>query len=129
MNKLTDNLLIKRVLSLDLPSNDCAVFGTGCMFAHGLKDLRDDIDLIARDSAWEKAKTLGKSSIPGSGVGEVVALDNGMVEVFNKWFPGDWNVDELIDTAEVIEGLRFVTLENVIKWKRLMARPKDFEHI
>jgi len=38
-------------------------------------------------------------------------------------------IDTLIDTAEEFEGIKFVTLENVLRWKKLMGRPKDLEHI
>jgi hypothetical protein len=38
-------------------------------------------------------------------------------------------VDRLIDTADVIDGLRFVTLALVLAWKRESLRPKDLADI
>lgn len=127
MINITNNSLIKKLLLLNLPKDDYAVFGSGPMFAHGIKELRD-VDLIARGKAWEKAERIGrveKAKIRG---GKVVYVDN-EIEIFNFWGPGKWDIDDLIDSAEIFEGIRFVKLGNVLKWKRLIARPKDFEHI
>ena len=51
--------------------------------------------------------------------------NNGVIEIFNKWVPGEWNENELIDSAEMIDGVPFVPLEKVIIWKRRMNREKD----
>jgi len=57
MTQVNNHPLIKKLLSLDLPPEDYAVFGSGPMFAHGIKDLGHDIDVIARKKAWKKALT------------------------------------------------------------------------
>jgi len=36
-------------------------------------------------------------------------------------------VNKLIDEAEEIDGIRFVRLEEFLRWKNLMGREKDFE--
>ena len=38
-------------------------------------------------------------------------------------------MDELIDTAETIEGLPFVRLEHVVAYKRIRASAKDQVHL
>jgi len=126
---MTSDDLLKLLKSLDLPTEDYAVFGSGPMYIHGLKDIGHDIDLIARDLAWEKAKELGKTEEMRLNKGEVITLFNGAIEIFNTWTSSNWNIDELIDTAEIIDGIRWVKLENVLKWKKEMSREKDLEHI
>lgn len=118
--------------SLKLPANDFAIFGSGPMYAYGLKDLDNDLDIIARGKAWEKALELGavdQNAFHGLGK---VELADGKIEITNYWFddlqPGVWDVDELIDNAVIIDGLKYVTLENVLKWKKLFGRPKDLAH-
>lgn len=123
------NPLIQTLLSLELPTDDYAVFGSGTMFAYGIKDLGHDIDLIARGKAWEKALTLGNAETTKLGGHKVVTLFDGEVEIFNGWTSGEWDIDVLIDTADIIDGIRFVTLANVVKWKKEMGRDKDLEHI
>ena len=126
---ITDNPLIKKLLTLDLPKEDYAIFGSGPMAAHGIKDLGRDVDLIARGKAWEKACELGTPQEANLSDNKVVELFDGEIEIFNGWAPGEWDPDTLIDGAEEIEGLRFVTLSDVIKWKEMMGREKDFQHI
>lgn len=126
---IKDHPLIQKLLTLHLPEQDFAVMGGGCLFAAGLKDLNHDIDLIAIDSAWDKAATLGQITPTKSNLGKVITFFDGEVEVFNQWFPGEWNLRQLIDEADIKEGIRFVKLKEVLKWKRLFNRPKDQEHI
>lgn len=107
-----------------MPTGDFAVFGSGPLVAHGLKADLSDIDLIARGLAWKQALHLGK--VEDSALGDPkVVLSGGKIEVFGKWGPGNWNVDELIDGADLVDGIRFVRLEQVLAWKKIMDRPKD----
>lgn len=130
---MTDqNSILDYLRSLELPTEDFAIFGSGPMYAHGLKDLDNDLDIIARGKAWDKALTLGavdKNAFHGLGK---VELADGKIEITNYWFddlqPGVWDINELIDTAETVDGLKYVTLENVLKWKKLFGRPKDLVH-
>ena len=46
-NRITQNPLIKKLFSLNLPKEDFAVFGSGPMFAHGLIDDLKDLEVIA----------------------------------------------------------------------------------
>lgn len=121
--------LIQNLLSLNLALEDFAVFGSGPMFAHGIKDLGGDLDLIARGRAWEKASVIKQPVAAKSGTGEVIELFDGLLEIFDIWGPGEWDVNRLIDDAEIIDGIRFVRLPEVLKWKKLMNRDKDMEHI
>jgi hypothetical protein len=45
--------------------------------------------------------------------------------VYQDWYPGKWNIDELIETAEVIDGIAFVHLRTVIEWEKIMGREKN----
>jgi len=46
-----------------------------------------------------------------------------------KWGIGDFDVDELIDTAEMIDSLPFVRLEHVISYKKIRSSGKDLLHL
>lgn len=121
--------LLNLLRSLKLPPSDYAVFGSGPMYIRGIKDLGHDLDIIARDKAWEVACKISDPKPTQSGNGEVVEINGGEIEIFKQWWPGEWDVDELIDSAETFEGIKYVTLENVVKWKKLMGRDKDLDHI
>jgi len=129
MSKIKNHPLFQKLLSLNLFVEDFAVFGGGPMFAHGIKWTGHDLDIIARGKAWEQASKMGEVKKAKLGKGSVVELFDGTVEIFNDWSPGLWDINELINAAEYIEGIKFVTLENVIKYKKIYNRPKDLEQI
>jgi hypothetical protein len=129
MDQLPQNELFALVISAGLPVVDFALMGSAMMYVKGLRSGIKDIDIIARDSAWEKAKELGAVQVPASGTGEWISLFDGKVNIYNKWAPGEWDTDMLIDSAEEIGGLRFVTLENVRAWKKIYNREKDLADI
>lgn len=121
------NSLIERLRSFDLPTEDFAIFGSGPMMAHGIKESHD-LDIISRGAAWEKAQTLAEVKKSQSG-GKVVELAGGLIELFPDWPDGEWDINRLIDEAEVIDGIRFVRLKEVLQWKRNRNAPKDPGHI
>jgi hypothetical protein len=123
--ELTRSPLILKLISLQLPNSDFAIFGSGPMVAYGLKKIISDLDIIARGEAWRRAVMLASPRRATSGRGRVVKLFDGEIEIFDDWTPQGWNIDRLIDRATMIEGIRFVRLEDVLNWKRQMNRPKD----
>lgn len=47
------------------------------------------------------------------------------VEVLTEWMPGIWNIEDLIKNADIIDGLAFVKLEEVLRWKKMRGKEKD----
>src|SRR5579864_4636766 len=112
--------LFQKLLSLNLPPEDFAVFGSGPMFVHGLRAAIADLNVIARGKAWQQAHALGEEQVAHSGLGKAIlpkAADG--IQIYNAWGPGTWTADDLIDTSEIIDGIRFVTLDKVAYWKGL----------
>lgn len=120
--------IFKKLLSLELNPEDYLVFGSTPMWLYGLKDLSSDIDILARGEAWSKAITLGNVETPASGKSKVVRFFGSDIEIFDGWYPGEWNIDDLISNAIIIESIRFASLDDVLKWKKAFGREKDLEH-
>ena len=115
---------IRRVESLALPSPDYAVFGSGPLLAHGLVASVNDVNILARGAARERAKDLGTPQrAPGGD--ERVRLED--TEIFNGWLGLD--VDAVIDGAELTNGLPFARLTDVVAFKKRLNRPKDEAHL
>ena len=93
------------------------------MWMRGIRE-SNDLDVICRGSAWEQAQTHGKVQIKENGL-ECVRFAEGNIEIYRDWDPGKWNIDELIDTAEIVDGIPFARLDFVIDWKKKMGREKD----
>lgn len=125
---LPQHALIERLRALGLPPDDFVLFGSVPMWVKGLKTLYD-IEIVARGSAWERVCSMGTPKSSRFGVGDIVELEGGLIEVYNGWGPGEWDVHALIDDAEVIDGFRVAKLEHVMRWKRTLGRPKDLEYV
>lgn len=75
--------------------------------------------------AWEQATRLGTvREAPGGD--PVVRLEAGAIEIFGGWLGRDTRA--IIERAEVIDGVPFARLEDVLAFKRSYGHPKDLEH-
>jgi hypothetical protein len=123
-----DRDLFDLLRSLELPPNDHAVFGSGPLIIRGIIEATNDLDVISRGRAWERALSVGELVSLQDGA-RIVSCFDGAVTVGRSWAYGDFEIDELIDTAEVIDGIPFVRLEHVVRYKEIAARPKDLTHL
>ena len=114
--------------SLELPMGDYAVFGSGSLIVRGIIEATNDLDVVSRGPAWERAASVGELvSLPDGAT--IVSCFDGAVTIGRNWAYGDFDIDELIDTAEVIDDLPFVRLEHVVRYKEIATRPKDLAHL
>ncbi|MFI7317834.1 hypothetical protein [Streptomyces venezuelae] len=117
--------LIQKLLSLNLPSSDYVVAGSGPLLAHGIRERVGDLDVVARGAAWKVAAELADPVVAPSGHGRVVPLFGGAIDVFDRWLPGTPEPDVLIKDAEWMSGIPFCPLSQVLVWKERSLRPKD----
>ena len=121
--------LFDSVRSLGLPDADYAVFGSGPLIVRGIIDATNDLDVVSRGGAWKKACELGEMVTLEEHRVNVVSFLDGAITIGTSWAYGNVDVDELIDTADIIDGLPFARLEHVVKYKRIAWRSKDLEHL
>lgn len=114
--------------SLELPVRDYAIFGSGPLIVRGIIAATNDLDIIARGPAWEQVRLVGEIS-RFDDENECVNLFDGRITFGTTWKYGSFDLDALIDTAELIDGLPFVRLEHVITYKEAADRPKDRDHL
>jgi hypothetical protein len=128
--KAIDHPLVQELSALRLPKDDFVVSGSGALLARGIRDDIADLDVVARGRAWTTALSLGAlaPSPFGPHVERVTLLD-GKIEIFNGWFPDVGTVDDLIERADVIDGLRYESLADIRRWKQTLDRPKDRDDI
>lgn len=125
---LPKHQLFDELKKLSLPEGEYAIFGSGPLWVRGIRE-SSDIDIITRGETWGWAKANGHVvSKEMSGL-ECAQFSDGAIEIYRDWYPGNWNIDELIETAEVIEGVPFVPLVAVIEWKKKMGREKDIDDL
>jgi hypothetical protein len=120
--------LFDRLKDLDLPAGEYAVFGSGPLLARGIIEDAGDLDVLVKRRAWEQVGRVGTLVEIEEGV-VIASVDDGALTFGRSWAYGDFDIEELIDTAEIIDGLPFVLLEHVIAFKEAANRPKDRDHL
>ena len=120
--------LFELLRDLELPVADYVIFGSGPLLVRGVIDEAEDLDVVCRGAAWDAVCALSPPEPSSWGV-DLVNLDGGRLTFGTGWAIGEVDPDELIDTAETIDGLPFARLEHVVAYKRLAGRPKDLEHL
>jgi hypothetical protein len=120
--------LFSLLRSLQLPAGEYAVFGSGPLIIRGIVEATNDLDVITRGAAWERLCELGEPASFEDGNPRIDLFD-GRLTFGTTWKYGAFDLDALIDTAEIIDGLPFVRLEHVVVYKRVADRPKDREHL
>ncbi len=121
--------LFRQLAALGLDTRDYVVFGSAPMFAHNLTERLHDLDVVARGEALRYAETHG---VPGTGsvTGDRLwKLCDGRIEVSERWVSPEWDTDDLISRAELIDGIPFAPLSDVLKYKLMLRRAKDGEDI
>lgn len=102
---------------LNLPTDKYAIFGSGPLAIRGIRDSKD-LDIIVKASLWnELTKKYPEENE------RLIKINS--TEVYKDWSPWFSNTNELIDNADIFDGIRFVKLRYLIAWKKAYNREKD----
>lgn len=125
------DILLEMLDSLSLPNSkgSYAIFGSGPMAVRGLKEAHD-LDVVVSAAVWNSLIKKGHqvSSAP-SGSQRILITDSSgnEIELMKDWIGVP--AEEILKSSEKIKGHWYGSLELVLKWKKLMGRPKDFDDI
>lgn len=121
---------IKRLRRLGVPLERVVVIGSGVLAIHGIREARD-VDLVVPPDVFvelEKSGEWHKGFIGSSSY----ALERGSAEIWVDWSTdgtGHPTYEDLLSDSEIIDGVRFVTLEYLEKCKAERGSEKDMEDI
>ena len=121
--------LFERLRSLQLRRDDYAVFGSGPLVVRGVIEATNDLDVLCRGEAWETVCRLAPPQHDRQWDVELVSLYDDRLTFGTTWAIGEVSTNDVIDTAEIIEGLPFAKLEYVVEYKTTSGRPKDLAHL
>ncbi len=121
--------LVNLVTELDLDRRDFVIFGSGPLLAHGLRRPISDLDVVARGTTWERAFRHGLPATGSINGAPMALFSDGLIQFSHGWISDDWDADDLIDRAEIIQGLPFAQLTDVLAYKQMLLRPKDHPDI
>lgn len=121
--------LFDRLRMMNLPAGDYAVFGSGPLLVRGIIHSCNDLDVICRGAAWQAVRVQGAIEFLPEYDIEIVTMLEGKLTFGTRWGIGDFDIDELIESAEIIDDLPFVRLEHVVAYKKTRASTKDVQHL
>ncbi len=115
--------IVARVKSLGLPLNSYVVFGSCPMAAAGIREAKD-IDLYVTDDVLKDLSKKGWKKIHKGPKDEPYTLD--IFEAHANWdfSPYAPTLDYLLESAMIIDGVSFASLEEVRRWKAASGGPK-----
>jgi hypothetical protein len=120
--------LFEEVKSLDLPIEQYTVVGSAAMAARGIREPKD-IDILVTPELYEKLKEtwVVKQVRPDFEVVEkgLVEASPIMVTIANY----DPDIYQVIKNSEIIDGVAFSSIQDVIDFKRAMGREKDLKDV
>ena len=118
-----DLLALVDELGLDL--DDMVIFGSGPLLAKGIRSDVGDLDIVARDRTWKVVELHGDPVIGEINGARMFEFCAGRIQFSAGWVSPAWHASDLIARAEIIEGLPFACLEDVLAYKEQLHRPKD----
>ena len=109
----------QKLSTIDLPSNSFVVVGSGILNALGIRE-SNDIDLIVTKDVFDNLEKRGyaESSWP-----DQKTLTFNEFEFGTQWFGKD--VSKLLRSAEFIDSVPYLNLDDVYEWKSRSSREKD----
>ncbi len=124
--------IFKKIKKLHFPLGQYIVIGSGPMAAHGIKNI-NDIDIVVTPELFERCKQEGWEQIPWTYPDKIgkVFLRKGFIELYLDVNCRNFNptFKELLQRADVMNGITFASLEDVMKFKKEYNKPKHLEDI
>jgi len=120
--------VIAEVKKLDLPLGQYVVIGSGIMAQLGLREA-NDVDIavtpvlyakLRASGEWEEEERYSRIFLKKDAVEIIPQLD---------WERYPTTAEEAIASATIIDGVPFMNLNELVKFKRGLGRAKDFPDI
>lgn len=120
--------IIDKVKALNLPLGEYVVAGGGILEALGIRET-NDIDLavtpylhkkLRETGEWEEEEKYGKIFLKQEKIDVIPQLD---------WEEYNTTTKDAIGTATIIDGIPFMNLDELCKFKTALGRDKDFKDI
>ncbi len=118
-------ILLERLRGLNLPSDQFALFSSGPMAVRGLRE-PGDLDVLVSKNLWDKLSQ--KYSVEESWHGGKIRAIAEEIDAYDAT-AAPISAEELIERADIIDGVRYVKLEDVVAAKKIEAREKDLRDI
>ncbi len=120
--------LLGQLKKLDLPEGQYIVVGSGPLAAKGIRESHD-FDILVTWDLWTKLKQkypLSKTEpVENIDLGDIQILGHG--SMFRR--ENIATIDEIMSTAEIIDGVKFLNLKLLKQFKLDEGREKDLKDV
>jgi hypothetical protein len=132
-SKLQSISNVKHINLIDkyhLPKNKTLLFGGSVLAVHGLRS-NNDLDVAVTKDVFNSLRSNSEFKIGiASTSGEQVFHDkSGQLEIYYSLGIPGLNFVDLFKRADNISGYLFLSVVDMISWKKKMGRPKDLEDV
>ncbi len=107
--------------TLNIPKHSYAITGSGPLAIHNLRPAKD-VDIIIKRDLWKKL-------LEQYMLYDVIHVYIGNIDIWGDCFNLTYRQHSVIDTAKIIDGYPFMTLQDTIIWKQFLNREKDLRDI
>ncbi len=118
--------LVEEFKKLNLSDNEYIIYGSGALAVRGIRDVRD-LDVFVTDKLYQKLEKIYLKNKKEE------KIKIGEIEIYPsrtwEWESDVGKLEDVIERGEVINGIRFILLEDLITCKKKMGRCKDFKDI
>jgi len=114
--------LLEKLEKLNLPKDKFAIYGSGPLGIRGIREI-NDLDLIVTADLWDELS----KAYPVEGPDNKQRIWFGEIEIVGNTVL--YKAEKMIKEADIIDGVRYVNLETIMKCKKKMGRKKDLKDI
>jgi len=120
--------IIQKIKELNLPQDKYVVVGSGILDVLGIRKA-GDIDIAVTSDLHQKLRETGKWNEEQK-YGKIY-LKKDVFEIIPQlnWDKYETTTEEAIASALIIDGIPFMNLDELIKFKTALGREKDFKDI
>lgn len=122
--------IIEKIKELNFPKDQYVVVGSGILDVLGIRKSKD-IDIAITENLHNKLRESGEWEERKRYELIKVFLKKDVYEIIPQLNWEDYNTttEEVISSATIIEGIPFMNLNELIKFKTALGREKDFKDI
>lgn len=132
MDKIPAIDIFREVKKLNFPPGHFVVVGSAIMAVKGIRPAYD-LDIVVTQELFDTCKSEGWELKPWTRTGKVGKewLKKGTTDLLLELGFGDeaLTAKDLMKEGEFIDGFWFLSLDQLIKFKKDYGRPKDFDDI
>ncbi|OHA57473.1 MAG: hypothetical protein A2114_01590 [Candidatus Vogelbacteria bacterium GWA1_51_14] len=117
--------LLNQLDELGLPKDQYAITSSGPLAVRGIRPAKD-LDLVVSDNLWQEL--IGRYPVKDLGLCQSIQI--GEIEILGNFKDGQLiSSEQQITEADIINSHRYVNLDTIIKFKKLLSRDKDLADI